>query len=155
MDFFKNLSLRLKFFFGSLFYLTYAHSAYLYSRKRDRLERQFAVPQTKEGFDKPGKLLQAEPTATGAHFYFEQTELEICFLAPDLVRVDWLGGIPAIGYAISRQDWQEVETTLEETGDAWAVSSNKLAVTRVDGSLKFCNSAQATLREQMPLQRQG
>ncbi|MEI2579802.1 hypothetical protein [Scytonema sp. PRP1] len=76
-------------------------------------------------------------------------------MAPDLVRVDWLGGIPAIRYAISRQDWQEVETTLEETGDAWAVSSNKLAVTRVDGSLKFCNSAQATLREQMPPQRQG
>ncbi|MEW6496687.1 MAG: TIM-barrel domain-containing protein [Cyanobacteriota bacterium] len=156
MDFFKKLSLRLKFFFGSLFYLTYAPKAYPYSWKRDRLERQFTVPQTKEGFDKPGKLLQAEPTARGAHFYFEQTELEICFLAADLVRVEWLGGIPPIGYAISRQDWQEVETTLEETEDAWTVSSNKLAVTvSVDGSLKFCNSAQATLREEMPPQRQG
>ncbi|CAA9387277.1 hypothetical protein AVDCRST_MAG84-5403, partial [uncultured Microcoleus sp.] len=62
MNFVKQLSLKLKFFFGSLFYLKYVPHSFLYSRSRDRLERQFAPAPPCEGFNKPGKLIKAEPT---------------------------------------------------------------------------------------------
>ena len=101
MNLFKKLSLRWKFFLGSLFYLSYAPKAYLYSRKRDYVERQLAA-QAEDTVDKPGKLLRAEATPRGARFYFEQAELEVSFLTPDLVRVEWFPGMPPIPYAISR-----------------------------------------------------
>jgi alpha-glucosidase len=101
-------------------------------------------------------------TAKGAHFYFEKAELEISILAPDLVRVDWFPGIPPVPYAISKQDWQEVETVLEETAEGWTVSSKPPAeqastalkvIISVDGSLKFYDSTGQTLREELPPQR--
>ncbi|MBD1938860.1 glycoside hydrolase family 31 protein [Microcoleus sp. FACHB-68] len=159
MSLFKQLSLKVKFFLGSLFYVSYTPKAYLYSRRRDRLEREFAIPPAQEAFDKPGKLLKAEPTARGAHFYFEQTELEISFLKPDFVRVNWLGGIAPVPYAIARQDWPDVETVLEEAGDSWSVSSQEPAGLKVtvsiDGSLKFYDADGQLLREEMPPQRKG
>lgn len=80
--------------------MSYTPKAFLYSRRRDAIEREFSQPPTGEAFDNPEKLLQAEPTSRGANFYFEQAELEICFLSADLVRVNWKPGIPPIPYAI-------------------------------------------------------
>jgi alpha-glucosidase len=110
MNIFKQLSLTLRFikfqrFLGSLFY----------SYERDWWERQFRSSQTSEPSQEPRKLLQAEPTPRGGRFFFEQAELEICFLSTDLVRVDWKPGISPLPYGIARQDWSEVETKLEET----------------------------------------
>lgn len=156
MDFFKQLSLKWKFFLGSLFYLSYAPYAYLYSRKRDAIERQFLKPPTGDTFDNPGKLLRAEPAKRGANFYFEQAELEVCFLTPDLVQVDWKPGIPPIPYAIARKDWSDVETTFDEVDDSWTVSSAALKISvRVDGSLKWCDAGGKTLREELPPQRKS
>src|SRR3712207_4082176 len=67
----KEFQRKLKFFWGSLFYLTYAPQAYYYSWKRDRLEKQFPTPPT-EIVDNPGKLTEAEAIERGAKFYFEQ-----------------------------------------------------------------------------------
>lgn len=151
MNIFKQLSLTLRFikferFLGSLFY----------SYERDKWERQFRSSQTSEPSQEPGKLLQAEPTSTGGRFFFEQAELEICFLSTDLVRVDWKPGIPPIPYGIAHQDWSEVETKLEETAEGWVVSSTALKVTITEqGSLKLQNSDGETLREELPPQRQG
>ena len=173
MNLFKQLELRLKYFFGSLFYLRYALQALVYSLKRDRLERQFAlrvrdrihrdVTPTPAGFDNPGKLLRAEQTARGARFYFELAELEVDFLTADLVRVDWSRDIPPIPYAISGSDWLEVRTTLSETADGWSISSQNLVsqvpalkvIVGIDGSLKFRDATGQTLRAEMPPQRQG
>ncbi len=164
MNLFKKLSLRLKFFLGSLFYLSYAPKAFLYTRQRDRLEREFPPPQPEDTFDKPGKLLKAEPTPKGARFYFEQAELQVSFLTPDLVRVEWFPGLPPIPYAISRKDWPDVETTLDESAEGWTVSSKSPAeqgaialkvIIGIDGSLKFCDSNGQTLREELPPQRPG
>jgi alpha-glucosidase len=163
MNFAKQLSLKLKFFFGSLFYLKYVPHSFLYSRSRDRLERQEAPAPPCEGFNKPGKLIKAEPTQRGAHFYFEQAEMEVSFLASDLVRVDWFPGLSPIPYAIARSDWSEVETTLDKTDDSSTVSTTSAnpvpnalkVIVGVDGSLKFCDSSGQTLREELPPQRQG
>ncbi|GEM_PF-3467444 len=156
MNRFKQIQLKLKYFWGSLFYLKYLPHAILYTRKRDRLEREFSKPPTEKGFDKPGKLIRAEPAARGANFYFELAELEVYFLTEDLVRVNWKPGIPPIPYAIARKDWQEVETQLEETGEGFSVSSHKLKVViKEDGSLKFSDSLGQILREEMPPQRKS
>ncbi|MGE5655604.1 MAG: TIM-barrel domain-containing protein [Actinomycetota bacterium] len=154
MTMFKQLSLKIRFFLGSLFYLSYAPKAWLYSRQRDRIERQMFKPPTGEAFDYPGKLIQAEPTARGAHFYFEQAELDISFLTPDLIRINWQPGIPPIPYGIARHEWPEVETQLEATDDRWTVSSATYKiVVAADGSLQFCNSTGTVQREEQPPQR--
>ena len=155
MNTFQQLSLllrivRLKRFFGSL----------IYSYQRDWWERQFPNSQSSQPLQEPGKLLQAETTARGARFYFEQAELEICFLSTDLVQVDWKPGIPPIPYGIARQDWSEVETKLEETAEGWVVSVAaphvvpQIVITN-NGSLRLQNCEGQTLREELPPLRQG
>jgi alpha-glucosidase len=136
--------------------MKYAPQAYLYSLKRDRSERRYIPPLAAVSPLEPGKLLQAEAIDRGARFYFENAELEICFLTPDLVRVHWLPGIAPVPYAIARQDWDDVETTLAEADDTRTVSSNALTVTvGIKGNLTFSDRSGQILREELPPQRQG
>ena len=96
----KQLQLKLKYFFGSLFFLRYVIMSFRYSRWRDKVERIFSQPSTEKGFvhlvspeeNKPGKLVQQEATSQGAIFYFELAELEVSFLTDDFVRIDWKPG---------------------------------------------------------------
>ncbi len=154
MSFFKDLSLKIRFVVGSLFYLTYTLHSIRYSMMRDRLERKFLKPATEGGFDSPGKLLQAEPTERGARFYFEQAELEIDFLTADFARVNWQPGILPIPYAIARREWEDVKTNLQEIPDGWKVSSDGLSVTvGIDGSLRWSDATGKILREELPPQK--
>lgn len=156
MSLFKELALKIKFFWGSLFYLTYAPYALIYSLKRDRLERQFPAVISEEGFASPGKLLRGEKGPGGATFYFESAELEIHFLAADLVRVNWKPGLPPVPYAIARKNWEEVETILSEIGDDWQLSSEKITITvKVDGSIQFNDQEGKRLRQELPPQKAG
>lgn len=163
MTLLKDLAKQVRFFWGTLFYFTYAPQAWLYSRRRDRLERQFALPPSQEHFTHPGKLLRAEASEQGAHFYFEQAELEVYFLTVDLVRLDWKPGLPPIPYAIARHDWPAVQTTLSATANGWMVASHggeqasqtlKLEVDTT-GSLKFFSQEGHLLREELPPQLEG
>ena len=155
MNFLKKIFLTIKFVFGVFFYFKYIPEKLLYTLKRDRLE-QHLKSSTEEAFAKPGKLLRSESTSRGAYFYFEKAELEVSFLVSDLVRADWKPGIPPIPYAIARQDWSEVQTTLKQTDDNWTVASDNLTViVGVNGSLKFCDREGQTLREELPPQYKG
>jgi alpha-glucosidase len=154
MNSLKQIKLRINFVIGSLFYLRYALKAYLYARQRDASERYYKRQPTGESYDNPGKLLRAEPTERGGNVYFEEAELEVCFLTEDLVRVDWKLAEPPVPYAIARDDWQEVETKLNQRDDGWTVSSAALQVSiGLNGSLKFYNTAGQILREELPPQR--
>ncbi|MFB2922977.1 TIM-barrel domain-containing protein [Aerosakkonema funiforme] len=156
MNFWKQISQRWKYFTGTLFYLGFAPHAFLYSLKRDRIEQQFPPPQSDEAFDNPGKLIRAEKSSRGAYFYFEQAELEVYFLTPDLVRLAWRPGIPPVPYAIARHQWPEVETNLDEAEDSYSVSSDTLKViVGIDGNVKFCDAAGQIVREEMPPQRKA
>lgn len=147
----KQLQLKLKYFFGSLFFLRYVIMSFRYSRWRDKVERIFSQPSTEKGFDKPGKLIQQEATSTGAIFYFELAELEVSFLTDDFVRIDWKPGIPPIPYGISRHQWEEVETKLEQNDTSYSVSSSKLkVVVAEDGSITFYDATGQVLREEKP-----
>jgi alpha-glucosidase len=146
---FKQWELKFKFWLGSLFYLTYAIYAYSYSFKRDRLEKRFLLPVPAEIVDQPGKLLQADATARGARFYFEQAELEISFLKPDFVLVDWKPGTAPLPYALAKgvgaahwQNWAEVPVRLDATEDGWVTSSGELRVQVSEmGHLHFSDSS--------------
>lgn len=160
---FKRLALKIKFFLGSLFYLTYAPKAYRYSSQRDRLEQQFLAPPAPEIIDSPGKLLRVEHSARGADVYFERAELEICFLKTDFVLLNWKPGLAPVPYALAKsvdgaawQEWSEVMVTLYEVPDGWIVSGGDVQVyVSEDGSLRFYDSTGQLLRQEMPPRREG
>ncbi|MBW4693694.1 MAG: glycoside hydrolase family 31 protein [Lyngbya sp. HA4199-MV5] len=157
----KQLSLKVKFFLVSLFYLSYAPKAFRYSRWKEKVERDVPIAPPAETFDQPGKLLRAEPTASGAQFYFEQAELEIYFLKPDFARLDWRPGLRPVPYAIARHTWESVNTYLKETADGWTLTSYlndapalQLAVA-FDGRVTVLDSQGAIVREELPPQKSG
>ncbi|MEC4892751.1 MAG: glycoside hydrolase family 31 protein [Oscillatoria sp. PMC 1051.18] len=138
--------IKLKRFLGSLYY----------SRLRDRVERRFSPPQPKDDFVAPGNLLTSEPVNNGAKLKFEQAELEIYFLTPDFVRIDWKPGIPPVAYAIAGDDWEDVETSFEKNSDKVIVSSSNLKVKIAsDGSLEFANTDGKIIRQELPPQHQN
>lgn len=151
MDIGKFLSLnlrlvKLRHFLGSL----------IYPLQRDFLARQHRQGKTLEPLTLPGKILQVEQTPRGGKFFFEQAELEICFLTPDLVQIDWQPGELPISYGIDREDWLEVETTLDKEPDFSVVSSSALkAIVTANGSLEFQTPDGQTIRQELPPQRQG
>jgi alpha-glucosidase len=150
----KEIKQEIRYFVGSLLYVSYAPKAWLYSRSRDRIEQQFPLAPSSEGFDTPGKLLRSESTTTGGIFYFEQAELEIDFLAADLVRINWKPGMPPIPYAIARKQWDVVETYLTQSSDRTTISSSALKViVAIDGSLTLCDTCGNILRQELPPQQ--
>jgi alpha-glucosidase len=155
----KQLWLKFKFFIGSLFYLTYAPKALRYTRWKEKVERQATPPPSTEGFDEPGKLLQVEATERGASFYFERAELEIAFLAADLVRMTWKPGILPIPYGISQSEWPSVTTHLENTTDGWNLVSEGAEglqiLVRDGGRLSIRDAQGHLLREELSPQLQG
>ncbi|NES97480.1 MAG: glycoside hydrolase family 31 protein [Desertifilum sp. SIO1I2] len=133
-------------FLGSLFY----------SFQRDRLERQYSPPQTPTSVQSPGRLIQAEARERGADCQFERAELEITFLTPELVRLEWKPGKPPLPYAIAKQDWPDVENHLEPTAEGWKLTSASLNIEILnDGHLKFLTPNGELLREELPPQQLG
>ena len=127
-----------------------------YAWLRTRWERRCSVSPPREAFRPPGPLQEVTPSASGTRFRFSHAELEIHFLAADLVRVSWEPGTPPLPYALARTNWPEVEVRLQETAAGWRLSSDELAVT-VDGEggLRFFDAVGQLLRAEMPPQRNG
>ncbi len=158
----KQLSLKFKFFLGSLFYLSYAPKAFRYSRWKEKVERQISVSQDSSHFTSPGKLFRAEVSASSIHFYFEQAELEVCFLKPNLVRMYWKPGLLPIPYAITQQEWPSTKLQLDETGEGYVVSTQfsenargLKVVVENDGSVKIFDTDGNLLREELPPEKVG
>lgn len=155
MSLVEQLLLKSKYFRKLLFFLQYLPAALSYSLERDRYERQYATPSV-EAWVLPGRLIQAEVAEGVANFQFEQAELEIRFLAADLVRVTWLPGVLPIPYGIARQDWKPVATRLEQQDTGWTISSEAMSLdVSSDGSLTYKDPKGQILRQEMPPQRQG
>lgn len=151
----EQLLLRSKQIRKWLFYLQYLPAALSYSLKRDRFERRY-LPKSSTSATQPGKLLQAKAIDRGAYFHFEQAELEIHFLAPDLVRVTWLPGVLPVPYGIARQEWNPVVTRLERKNSDWTIASESLSIqVSTEGCLTFYNPVGQILRTELPPQRQG
>lgn len=132
--------IKLKRFLGSLFY----------SFERDWWERQL-TPAKKPQMVKPGKLNRVEPTARGISLNFEQAELEITFLASDLVRIDWQPGKLPVSYGIVDREWSEVATTLDQEDSEIKIASGDLRlIIGDDGSIWLEDTNGWTLRRELP-----
>lgn len=131
-------------------------NALLYALVRDCLEWRFRTAEPSAAWPDPGPLETVEPFDRGAHCRFAHTELEITFMAPDLVRCDWVGGPPPLPYALARTDWPPVKAHVHQTPDGWLVQSDSLAVlVQANGSVSFRDAAGRVLREEQPPTRQG
>jgi alpha-glucosidase len=156
MGLLQQLSLAFTFAWKSLFFLQYIPAAFVYSLKRDRLEQRYIPALSSEPLILPGRLQQAKATDRGAAFYFEQAELEIAFLTPTLVRVNWFPGLAPIPYAIAKQNWEWVETRLEQQEHGWTIATDSLSIAiSLDGCLTVRNAAGKIVREEQPPERQG
>lgn len=123
-----------------------------YSRQRDMWERHSFPATTSNPWREPGQLISRKE----GRFSFERAELNITFLTADLVQIEWMPGTPPIPYAIARQDWPTVETTLDERDGTIVLSSSLLKVLlRADGALELQNADGETLRRELPPQRRG
>ncbi len=122
-----------------------------YTLFRDRLD--FRLPRAGP-FIPPGDLWEATPAPGGGCFRFARAQLEVHFLASDLVRVTWGGGLLPVPYAIARSDWPPVETSWRQAGDGYALASSELeVVVEADGGLIFRDPAGRTLRRDFPPRR--
>lgn len=126
-----------------------------FARWRDRLERQAGchTVQTSPPIA-PGSLLSADPSQSGGAFRFENSSLEVSFLASDLVRLSWSPGIEPLAYGIAQAEWPPVQTTLSRAGDGWLIKSDRLRV-EVDsgGAIHFSSPEENRLRTDLAPER--
>jgi alpha-glucosidase len=127
-----------------------------YSRRRDRLDREYAANYPKTPFQGVGELLKVDPTAAGACFTYQRAELEVLFLAHDLVRVSWKPGIEPLPYALENQEWPQVDVRLAEAkGKHYLYSGVLETMVSEGGALLFKDSQGRYLRQEQPPEYQG
>lgn len=128
-----------------------------YARRREALERQFradAISASTHPAQTPGRLQRAESEPGGARFHFDHAELEIRFLAPDLLHVAWEPDAPPLLYALAKTDWPVVKLTSRWEPEGYSLTSEAAEVLiRQDGSLCFRDSAGRKLRDELPPER--
>ncbi|MGH2521180.1 MAG: TIM-barrel domain-containing protein [Anaerolineales bacterium] len=127
-----------------------------YARQRDQLEKQYGRAAPVGEWHAPGRMLGRTFVPGGGNFRFERAELEIQFLAPDLVLVTWTPGVLPIPYALAKTDWPGAEVGSDETVEGSTLSCPPVSVLiRNDGSLRFTDLAGRTLRDELPPERRG
>ncbi|GAH42588.1 unnamed protein product [marine sediment metagenome] len=127
-----------------------------FTRRRIRIDRRHLPPEAPPAALPPGKLQEAESISSGAVMRFQSFQLEICFLARDVVRLTWQPGELPLPYALSDVDWPGAEVELAAVGEGWQVSSGDLVVhVEVDGSVGFTDARGNLLRQDQPPERQG
>ncbi len=128
-----------------------------YTWTRDWLDRRWTRPQVGpwQGW---GRVHSLRQDGRCVLLSLERGELELCFLAPDVVRVSWLPGREPIPYAIARPEaeWPHVVPDVQLVEAGWDVSTEALRVhVGQDGALAFYDAQGALLREDLPPERGG
>lgn len=108
----------------------------------------------------PGLIIHTRLVPSGAHFEYENAEMEIIFLAPDLARVTWQPNgtqntLP-VPYALAKTSWPPVtdrwQVDLEEM--TFTTRSMKVIVQN-DGGLIFYDTNGNNIREELPPEFRG
>lgn len=129
--------------------------ALVYTLRRGWLEYRARSLLALGAIELPATIHSTESTAQGGRFHFGHLELELEFLAPDLVRVHWTPGLEPIPYAIAKSEWEPIEVTFEDGGDRWILTSSALKITvHANGSLEFQDGAGRVVRRERAPRRQ-
>jgi alpha-glucosidase len=97
---------------------------------------------------RPGKLKNTQAIQQGVVAHFEGAQLEIFFLAPDLVRVSWKPGLAPIPYALADTEWpacsvQRSSSTEDEIWPEMLETPSMRVQIGSGGDLAFYNAGDA------------
>ncbi len=126
------------------------------ARLRDRLDRGIERPSPGEHGTLPGVLERTEVDAAGARFRFTHAELEVHFLAPDVVRLTWQPGLLPVPYALASTEWPLAAVQAREAPEGWLLYTPdlRLHVGR-EGSVDLRTGAGTLLRHEPPPEQLG
>lgn len=127
-----------------------------YALQRDRIEGRYRLGRRQPRSQTPGALQSARPAPSGADFHFEGADLEVRFLAPDMVRLTWLPGALPPPYAVIDKDRPAIACSFGEGGTDWQLSTEQLSLhLGPDGGVTFLNYQGELLRQELPPTRRG
>jgi len=128
----------------------------LYALQKSRIERRFRRAAPAGDPVSPGALQEVEAQPGGARCRFERMELDLQFLAPDLLRVTWGPAALPIPYALLKTEWSSPPVRLARSEQGWELTSDALHVeVGPAGDLRVRDAAGRLLREELPPQRSG
>lgn len=126
-----------------------------YTIQKSRLERTQplqAVPMRIP----PGRLYKLDIQNRNFIFRFEHAQLEIAFLAQDLVCLEWSPGYSIPPYAIERKIWPPTAVQINQAGQEVYLSSDCLQIRITElGEISFLCPTGAALRKDPPPNRLG
>jgi len=103
-----------------------------------------------------GALKKVENIASGALLSFENAELEVIFLAPDLVRLTWRPGIEPLPYAIEKSDWPVCLPQIKRNGENCIFSTPEMTLTvAANGSVEMLSADAHLLTHFAAPEKQG
>jgi alpha-glucosidase len=128
----------------------------LYALQRDILDRRFLESNATQAWLPPGRLMHSVEEPSGGSFHFENSELEVRFLAEDFVRLTWSPGALPLPYALTEQEWKTVDTTFTQADEGTSIRSLHLAIfiSKV-GAIRFEDGQNHVLRHDYPPKRSG
>jgi alpha-glucosidase len=125
-----------------------------YTRWRDRLDQAYARRNPAAPFIHLGECLGAEATISGALFMFAKSELEVLFLAEDLVRISWKPGKEPPPYALAKTEWPTVGVELVKKDAEHSLRTDLLEIViGVKGALSFKDPYGKLLRSEFAPER--
>jgi len=162
MSWIRAVGLQLKMWAGRLFFLRYVPQSYLYTRKRDRIDRAEQRRRAQAQVVEIGSLQTVTATGRGGQFTFDAAELTVEFLTPDLVRCHWTPGQLPVDYAIAKPEWDAVPVHLEQTEAGYRftcaeeVQTDRAVQVQVSfaGDVKLYHH-QTLMRHDLPPERKG
>lgn len=127
-----------------------------FTEQKRQLDRQYEATRGQPSEQPIGAFLQTNPQADGAAYSFENAELEIRFLADELVRISWTPGQEPLSYTLAAREWPLVDVHHEETTSGYWLNTARLSVgIEKNGMVRFFSHEGLLIREELPPIRRG
>jgi alpha-glucosidase len=127
-----------------------------YALQRDILDRRFLELHATQARLSPGRLVDSAEEPCGGRFQFENCELDVCFLAEDLVCLTWQPGALPLPYALAQQEWNAIDTVSTQADDGTSISNSRLRIhISGEGAIRFEDDQNQILRHDYPPEWSG
>jgi alpha-glucosidase len=127
-----------------------------YAIFRDAQNRRIPLRKTSTVSLSPGDLRGLSHEGNGYRFHFSTAELEILFIATDVVRLTWRPGALPPPYALVESNFEGIPIELKQIHNGHILMSSQLELHVLDdGSLQFYDHNDALLLDEFPPERRG